>query len=331
MFDAIATVLAWFYGLVHSYALAIALLTLTVMILLTPLTLKGTRSMIQMQKLQPEMKKIQAEYKHDRQKMNEELMKFYQEHKINPVGGCLPLLLQTPVFLVLFRVLSGLTETCSEVGIRACTTVGNFAPKYISHDTQLWKDLTSTDKMLSFGLDLSKSASVEIRDNVVHGLPYLILVLIVAATSYIQQWQISVRNKGAGPVPKQQEMLLKVMPVFFAVFSLAFPSGLVVYFLVSNLYRIAQNAYITRSLYAGDNAPAAKVIDVDGEDDAGDPVSKPKPKPKPGSDSTAKNRPQPSRARDAKPAKPVDDGRPAPTKRTTPPRRTPPPPSRRKK
>ena len=112
MFDAIATVLAWFYSLIPNYAIAIALLTLTVMVLLTPLTLKGTKSMLQMQRLQPEMKKIQQQYKGDRQKLNEELMKFYQENKINPLGGCLPLLIQMPVFIVLYRV-RGLTRPAS--------------------------------------------------------------------------------------------------------------------------------------------------------------------------------------------------------------------------
>ena len=90
--------------LVPNYAIAIALLTLAVMIVLTPLTLKGTRSMMIMQALQPEMKKIQAQYKDDRQKLNEELLKFYKENNINPLGGCLPLLIQLPVFLILYRV-----------------------------------------------------------------------------------------------------------------------------------------------------------------------------------------------------------------------------------
>ena len=110
MFDAIGTALAWCYDLTGNYGLAIMLLTLGIMILLTPLTLKGTRSMIAMQRLQPEMKKLQSKYKDDRQKLNEEMLKFYKEHNINPVGGCLPLLLQTPVFIVLYRVLHGLTN-----------------------------------------------------------------------------------------------------------------------------------------------------------------------------------------------------------------------------
>src|SRR5215204_2375933 len=121
MFDLIATVLAWFYSIVPNYAIAIALLTLTVMVLLTPLTLKGTKSMIQMQRLAPEIKRLQQQYRGDRQKLNEETLKFYQENKINPLGGCLPLILQMPVFIVLYRVLHKLTQTNPD---------GTFNPSY---------------------------------------------------------------------------------------------------------------------------------------------------------------------------------------------------------
>src|SRR6478752_2302439 len=110
MYDLIARPLSWFYSVWPSYAGAITLLTLAIMVVLTPLTLKGTRSMIAMQRLQPEMKKLQNRYKDDRQKLNEEMMKFYKENSINPVGGCLPLVLQMPVFFVLYRVLYGLVN-----------------------------------------------------------------------------------------------------------------------------------------------------------------------------------------------------------------------------
>ena len=105
MYVFIAKPLEFFYGLYPNYAVAISLLTLSIMILLLPLTLKGTRSMLAMQKLQPELKKIQNKYKDDRQKLNEEMMAFYKENNINPVSGCLPLLLQMPVFIILYRTL----------------------------------------------------------------------------------------------------------------------------------------------------------------------------------------------------------------------------------
>src|SRR5215210_3959730 len=110
LFEVIAKVLSFFYDLIPNYAVAIALLTLVVMVITTPFTLKGTRSMIQMQRLQPEMKKLQTQYKDDRQKLNEELMAFYKENNLNPLGGCLPLLLQTPIFILLYNVVRGLTR-----------------------------------------------------------------------------------------------------------------------------------------------------------------------------------------------------------------------------
>jgi len=301
VFDAIATVLAWFYSLIPNYAVAIALLTLTVMVLLTPLTLKGTKSMLQMQRLQPEMKKIQQQYKGDRQKLNEELMKFYQENKINPLGGCLPLLIQMPVFIVLYRVLRGLTATCTNQAMIVagkCTKIGNFAPKYIDHSTDLWKALTATDQMMAFGMDLSQSAARQMSESWVGAIPYLVLILGVTASSYIQQLQISARNKNGSPINPQQAMLLKLMPAFFAVISLTLPAGVVVYFLVSNLYRIAQQSYITRAFYREDHkhdAEAAKAAPAIGG------TAKPKPEPKGGAKAADPKAVEPAKETTARP------------------------------
>src|SRR3954451_2211887 len=111
MFQALAWLVSISYQLIPNYAAAIALMTIIVMLVLTPLTWKSTRSMLEMQRLQPEIKKLQTKYKDDRQKLNEEMMAFYKEHKINPVGGCLPMLLQMPVFFIMYRVIRGLAHT----------------------------------------------------------------------------------------------------------------------------------------------------------------------------------------------------------------------------
>jgi membrane protein insertase Oxa1/YidC/SpoIIIJ len=92
LFELISGLLNFFYELVPDYGVAIALLTCTVMLVTTPLTLKSTRSMIEMQRLQPEIRKLQVQYKDDRQKLNEEMMAFYKANEINPLGGCLPML-----------------------------------------------------------------------------------------------------------------------------------------------------------------------------------------------------------------------------------------------
>ncbi|HEY8770862.1 MAG TPA: membrane protein insertase YidC, partial [Thermoleophilaceae bacterium] len=105
IYNALGAVLAFFYSLVPNLGVAIILMTFAVMLVLYPLTAKQAKSMLAMQRVQPEIKKLQAKYKGDRQKLNEEVMKFYQENKINPLAGCLPLVVQLPIFFALFRVL----------------------------------------------------------------------------------------------------------------------------------------------------------------------------------------------------------------------------------
>ncbi len=249
LFEVTAKTLSFFYDLVPNYAIAIAMLTLVVMVITTPFTLKGTRSMIQMQRLQPEMKRLQIKHKDDRQKLNEELMAFYKENNLNPLGGCLPLLLQTPIFIILFNVVRGLT--------RIPEGSETFSPKYLDHGSKLFEHLDGAREMMAFGVDLAESSSKALGEGFVHGLPHVALVAVVAVSSYYQQKQIQGRNPNA-EVPPQQKMLMRLMPAMFVVFAFVSPSGLVVYFVVSNLYRIGMQAYITRSLYHGEDSLGAQ-------------------------------------------------------------------------
>lgn len=261
IFEAAAQVLDFFYAIVPNYAIAIMLMTLLVMLITTPLTLKGTRGMIKMQLLQPELKKIQEKHKGgDRQEMNAELMAFYQENELNPLGGCLPLLVQAPVFLLLFRLIQGLTrrtvEACPEVvaeGVDKC-----FDPRYLDQGSQLYGDLVGQTEMKSFGLDLALSTSDAIGESIVKGLPYLVLILFMIGAQYLQQKQVSARTPDGGMAMPQQKILLRVMPAFFGVISINFPAALVVYWVTSSIYRIGLQAYITRSLYGHDDAPGAQ-------------------------------------------------------------------------
>jgi YidC/Oxa1 family membrane protein insertase len=249
LFRVIAQTLSFFYDLVPNYAVAIAMLTLVVMLVTTPFTLKGTRSMIQMQRLQPEMRRLQLKYKDDRQKLNEELMAFYKENQLNPLGGCLPMLLQAPIFIILYNVVRGLTNTPG--------TQTTFEPKYLDESSNLFGDLVGNDKMMAFGVDLAESASKALADGFVHGLPHVLMVAIVAVSSYYQQKQIQGRNPDA-EVPPQQKMLMRIMPLMFVVFAFVSPAALVVYFVTSNLYRIGMQHYITRTLYHGEDSLGAQ-------------------------------------------------------------------------
>src|SRR4051794_11722386 len=219
-FEPFARVLEFFYKIWPSFGGAIALFTLSIMVVLTPLTLKGTRSMMVLQALQPEVKKIQAQYKDDRQKLNEELLKFYKENNINPLGGCLPLLIQLPVFIILYNVLRGLTRLGSD---------GTFAPKYLSANSKLFHALNGKTEMKSFGIDLSKSVTKIMSDlGFVKALPLIVMIVLVAATSLIQQKQISGRNPAAASNP-QQQMLMKLGPIMITFISIIYQGGLVIY------------------------------------------------------------------------------------------------------
>ena len=282
MFELIASILAWFYDLYPSYGVAVVALTMVVMIVVTPLTLKSTRSMLQMQRLQPELKAIQNKHRDDRQKLNEELMAFYKANGINPLGGCLPMLVQLPVFLVLFRVVQGVTQRVTDIGIQAGWTAGRggsrlndvagisnhelpFDPSNLPQTTQMYKDLTGVGEdvlnrpteMFSFGMDLSRSALDVASESIVKGLPYIMLIVVVLVSSLYQQKQIRGRNTGAQINP-QQEMIMRILPWMLPVFSFTMPAALVVYFVISNLYRIGQQGYITRSLYSGEDSLGAQ-------------------------------------------------------------------------
>ena len=274
MFDLIASLLAWFYSLVPSVGLAIIMLTLVVMVVLTPVTLKGTRSMIKMQHLGPELKKIQARHKGNRETLNQEMMAFYKANNINPMGGCLPLFAQMPVFLVLYQVLRGITRRMSDLGDSVGWVAGRlgvgeplggaptdpqaFYPAYVDHGSEIFRDLSNRSEMVFLGMDLSRSATSALSESVIAALPYALLILMVGISSWVQQRQIRGRNPDAAVNP-QMQMMMKVMPFFLPIISFQLDASLVVYFVVSNLYRIGQQAYITRSLY-GPNAEATPVV-----------------------------------------------------------------------
>jgi len=239
LYNAIGWLLAFFYGLVPNLGVAIILLTCTVMLLLFPLTAKQARSMLAMQEIQPELKKLQAKYKGDRQKMVEEQQKLFQEHKVNPLGGCLPLVAQFPIFISLFSVLRNPYKNVpvdSDLFRAFCGDRGEVAcgrPPGPEHLEFMGMDLTVTALNASGGLFTVA--------------PYFILVGLVILAGYFQSRQTQ-RTTPAGANP-QMQMIGKVLPIGFGVFSLWFPAGLVLYFLVSNVWRLGQQEVIFRKIH----------------------------------------------------------------------------------
>jgi YidC/Oxa1 family membrane protein insertase len=256
---AIGWLLAVFYSVVPNLGLAIILLTCVVMAILLPLTAKQTRSMIAMQRIQPEIKKIQQEYKDDRQKQNEALMKFYQENNVNPLSGCLPLIVQMPVMFALFQVLRNIQDHIP--------TTGAF--------NDLFRDLCGSTAaaacdpkaMYFLGMNLMESPanSGSVTANFLERLPYFLAVALVVATGWYQMWQTQVRQKRLGsnqnnPINKQMQVLSRVFPIFFGAFAWVASSGLVLYFVTSSLWRIGQQHLVLNKYYEeqAHPKPAAK-------------------------------------------------------------------------
>jgi YidC/Oxa1 family membrane protein insertase len=242
LYNAFGAVLAFFYAIIPNEGIAIILLTITVMLVLFPLTAKSARSMLAMQRLQPEIKKLQAKHKGDRQKLNEEMMKLYQENKVNPLGGCLPLVVQFPVFISLFHVLRSTAAT-------------------VPTGSQLYKDIIAAkpNGLTFLGMDLSLKAT-DSHSSLWAALPFYILVGAVFLTGYLQSRQ-SQRNTPPG-ANAQMQMITKVLPIAFGAFSLFFPAGLVLYFLVSNLWRLGQQELIMRKIAPRDHVRKGGAIDA---------------------------------------------------------------------
>ena len=281
IFDLITAVLAWFYSVWPSYGMAIVFLTLAAMLLATPLTMKSTRTMMQIQLLAPELKKIQKQHKGDRTALNEAQMAFYREHGLNPLGGCLPILVQAPIFLVLYRVVLGLTRRTTEIGSQLGFTSFqlftseqgstaafrstpilrnelNFDPDFLPKTADLYVSLSARNEMVSWGIDLARSASTAMSENVLEALPYFFMMALVLVTGIYQQRQIQRRQTGS-PINPMQQTIMKLMPYFLPVVSYSIPAAVVVYFIVSALCRICQQYYIGRSLYSGEESLGAQL------------------------------------------------------------------------
>ena len=218
MFDIIAKPCLWFmnflYGLIPNYGIAIIILTIATKIILWPLGTKSYRSMAEMKKIQPLMADLKKKYKNDKKKMNEETMALYKTYKINPMGGCLPMLVQIPVFFALYRMLYEAIE------LRHAPFMG-------------WiTDLSAPDRLFHFNFAIPLMEPP-------YGIP--VLTIVMGATMFLQQQM----TPAMGTDPTQAKMM-KFMPIIFTVIFINFSSGLVLYWLINNILSISQQHYIIK-------------------------------------------------------------------------------------
>jgi len=212
-FDILAKPMLWLLNMFHqyigNYGVAIILVTILIKLVFWPITQKGMKSMKNMQKLQPKIAKLREKYKNDPATMNQEMMTLYKTYKVNPVGGCLPMVIQIPFFFALYQVLLAAIEL-------------RHAP------FMLWiNDLSAPDR-LWIGIDIPY----------LHGIP--ILTLLMGASMYLQQ---KMTPTTADPT---QARIMQFLPVVFTFMFINFASGLVLYWFINNLLSILQQQLINR-------------------------------------------------------------------------------------
>ena len=207
-------VLNTFYGIIPNYGFAIIIMTVCVKALLFPLTRKSQMSMFKMQKLQPQIKQIQEKYKHDKQKQGQEQMALFKRHGVNPMSGCLPIVLQLPIFYALFRTLQLSFE------MRQAPFV-------------LWMhDLARPDMLYTL------SDPLPFLGNHINALP-----IIMAAASIVQ---MKMMPTNPDPKMQQQQQLMKFMPIMFAFILYHMPSGLLLYWTTSTILSVGEQILIRR-------------------------------------------------------------------------------------
>ncbi|MDQ6806329.1 MAG: YidC/Oxa1 family membrane protein insertase [Actinomycetota bacterium] len=228
LIDVFESVLKFFHNNVGvGWGVSIVLLTVLVRAILVPLTLKQFRSMQSLQRLQPELKALQARYKDDKQRQQQELMKFYKENKVNPLGSCLPLVAQLPVFISLFYMLrSNLRkDICPHVQLAYQHAHGAAAttPCGAGHGAGFL-----------FINDLTNKAA---------GATLVVLILLYVGTQLASSLMMS-----SATMDKTQRQIMLVMPLFFVIFIISFPAGVIVYWITTNSWTILQQYIVKRRI-----------------------------------------------------------------------------------
>lgn len=254
----------------QNYGWALIGFTLIVNIILLPLTLKQQKSTAEMQLIQPEIAKLQAKYKNDKEKLNTEMMKLYQKYNINPMSGCLPLLIQLPIILILYQVIikplsymqgltaAQLTELQTLVYGNADKTTNVLSEVTLASDaaklgTEKLSELSFTFTNINFnffGLDLGATPSFS------HPGILWIIPILAGVTTYLLSWYTmrqtnakkdkDDKKKEENPTANQMQTMNKIMPLMTVYFAFTFAAGIGFYWIMNNVFRFLQQMVITK-------------------------------------------------------------------------------------
>lgn len=238
----LVTLLTLFYSVLgNNIVLAIALLTVIIRLATSPLLIQQQRSAAAMQEVQPKLKKIQEEYKNDREKLSQAQMKLYQEHGINPLGGCLPLVVQLPI---LFALYATITHALAATPYQLIDNAGRLLIPSL-------ESLVPLNKVW-LQMDLTQPPTIEIN----HAPWAILLPFLVLVTTWLQsKLTMPAPTPSADGKPNQAEMVSRqmttIMPLMFGFFALSFPIGMSIYFIVGNLVGIAQYSMMGKADWRG--------------------------------------------------------------------------------
>ncbi len=238
--DIFANIIVFLYSFTHNYGIAIILMTAIIRVILYPLMQKQMVSMREMQKIQPLMKAVQDKYKNDKERLNKELMALYKEHKVNPMSGCLPLIIQMPILILLFQVLRKFKYYIPNTEI----IDGGFLwiPKQVE---------IIVDNIPTFVAGLAAPEQlIHLPGNGIFGIQALgILPFLIGGSMYIQQKMTSTggtAGKDGGSSQQTQKMMTIMMPLMIGFMSFSLPSGLTLYWFTSTLLGIGQQYLINK-------------------------------------------------------------------------------------
>ncbi len=239
------------YGFTHNYGVAIILLTIFIRLILYPLMQKQMVSMREMQKIQPLMKAVQEKYKNDKERLNKELMALYKEHKVNPMSGCLPLLIQMPILILLFQTLRVFTYCIpnTEIIDGGFLWIANQYTVMENSELVTKAGLALSERLIPFGF---------------FGIEYIgILPFLVAGSMFVQQKMTSpggAAGKDGGSSAQTQKMMTIMMPLMIGFMSFSLPSGLTLYWFTSTLLGIGQQYLINKKMPTIDEMPKEVVL-----------------------------------------------------------------------
>lgn len=252
--EGILQILLWVQAFAGDWGLAIIILTILIRMVLWPLTAKQVRATYELQKVTPEIKKIQDKYADDKEKQQEELMKFYAEHKVNPFSSCLPMLLQMPIFMALYQVLGQVSEKAAESTSAAQLAKINLASYLSSHN--------GVGSFFGIIPDITLAPSAVFKSgDLVALIPYAILVIIFGLSVWLPQAMM--------PGERSQKMIGLYMAVFMLFIGWSAPAGVLLFWDVSSILGIGQQqltqSAVKRALGANEEIVEEAIEEADGK------------------------------------------------------------------